>query len=221
MGRKKNKSEDEILDEYYMEILEGKQIPLLTLDVRWHTLFPDYRKTGEIKKLEKDLNKLIKKQGQLENDLKDYAKTKKVLMKNIVDNMTDGHEHDSPIRSKKQDRNQKLMVELKEKIAEAEELKRQIPGEISKANRLLLLACMRECYHELMENTEIIEAEEDIIIELREEIKDHILLKQDKEMRNTEVYKYMHNLLGAEVVEIFDREHQVWKGNIEETKFED
>lgn len=221
MGRKKNKSEDEILDEYFMEVLEGKHIPLLTLDVRWHSLFPDHRKNSEIKKLEKELNTLIKKQGQTENDLKDYAKTKKILMKNIVDNMTDGHEYDSPIRSKKQDANQKLMLELKDKIAEAEAEKRQFPEEISRANRRLLLACMRACYQELMENTEIIEAEEEIIIELREEIKDHILIKQDREMRNTEVYKYMHNLLGAEVVEIFDREHQVWKGNMEETKLEE
>lgn len=37
-------------------------------------------------------------------------------------------------------------------------------------------------------------------------------------MRNTQMYKYMHNLLGAEVVEIFDREHQVWKGNLEENE---
>lgn len=221
MGRKKNKSEDEILDEYFMEVLAGKHIPLLTLDVRWHSLFPDHRKNSEIKKLEKELNNLIKKQGQTENDLKDYAKTKKILMKNIVDNMTDGHEYDSPIRSKKQDANQKLMLELNDKIAGAEAEKRQFPEEISRANRQLLIACMRACYQELMENTEIIEAEEEIIMEMREEIKDHILIKQDREMRNTEVYKYMHNLLGAEVVEVFDREHQVWKGNMEETKLEE
>ena len=35
-------------------------------------------------------------------------------------------------------------------------------------------------------------------------------------MRNTEVYKYMHNLLGPDVVEIFDRDHRVWRGNMEE-----
>ena len=46
-------------------------------------------------------------------------------------------------------------------------------------------------------------------------------MKQDMEMRNTQMYKYMHNLLGAEVVEIFDRKHQVWKGNMEENQFED
>lgn len=221
MARKKNKSEEEILDEYFMAALEGKHIPLLTLDVRWHALFPDYRKNGEITKLEKELNTLIKKQGQTENDLKDYDKTKKILMKNIVDNMTDGHEYDSPIRSKKQEKNQKLMLELNDKIAEAEAEKKQFPAEISRANRQLLLACMRACYQELMENTEIIEAEEEIILDMREEIKDHILIKQDREMRNTEVYKYMHNLLGAEVVEIFDKEHQVWKGNMEETKLEE
>lgn len=35
-------------------------------------------------------------------------------------------------------------------------------------------------------------------------------------MRNTELYKYMHNLLGAQIVEIFDKNNHVWKGNVEE-----
>ena len=38
----------------------------------------------------------------------------------------------------------------------------------------------------------------------REELKNRILAKQDKERRSTELYKYMHNLLGAQIVEIFD-----------------
>ena len=49
-----------------------------------------------------------------------------------------------------------------------------------------------------------------------EELKNRILAKQDREMRNTELYKYMHNLLGAKVVEIFDKNNHVWKGNVEE-----
>lgn len=221
MGRKRKKEFNAEMDYLYMQALRGKDIPLLTLDAKWHALFPDFRKTSEIKRLEKELNQLIKKQGQTEHDLKDYDKAKKVIMNNIVENMTDGHEVDSPIRIKKQEKNQKLINDLNDKITETRELRKQLPQEIREANQMLLIACMRVCYQELMDNTEIIEEEEKIIRKLREEIKDHILQKQDKEIRNTEVYKYMHNLLGAEVVEVFDREHQVWKGNIEETKLKE
>lgn len=221
MGNKKKRQEDEIMTEYFLDALAGKEIPLLPLDARWHELFPDFRKTREIKTLEKQLNKLIQKQGQTNNDLKEYEKAKKVLMKNIVNNMTDGHEMDSPIRSMKQDRNQKLLADLKEKKEQAEQVKREIPGQIEAANRELLVECMKVCYQELMDNTYEIEEIEEWIKATRERLKDEILRKQDMEMRNTQMYKYMHNLLGAEVVEIFDRKHQVWKGNMEENQFED
>ncbi len=221
MGRKRRKTSDMEMEYLYMQALRGKEIPLLTLDAKWHALFPDFRKTGEIKKIEKELNQLIKQQGQTEHDLKDYDKAKKVLMKNIVDNMTDGHEFDSPIRIRKQEKNQKLIADLNEKIEDTKELKKHLPRQIKEMNQRLLIACMKVCYQELMDNTEIIEEEEKQIQAMREELKNHILQKQDREMRNTEVYKYMHNLLGAEVVEIFDREHQVWKGNIEENKLEE
>lgn len=221
MSKRKKQAQEAEQEIFYMQALEGKKIPLLPLDVRWHTLFPDHRKTKEIKQLEKELNTLLKKQGQTENDLKDYDKAKKVLMKNVVDNMTDGHESDSPIRIRKQEKNQKLMAELNDKIAEANVVKEQIPKEILAKNRQLLIACMRVCYQELMDNTAEIEEKETLIKELREEIKGYILRKQDMEMRNTEVYKYMHNLLGAEVVDVFDREHRVWRGNMEENKLDD
>ena len=218
MGRKRKRQEEEQRTVYFLESLQNRQIPLLPLDARWHELFPDFRKTRRIKALEKRLNKLIQKQGQTNNDLKEYEKAKKVLMKNIVDNMTDGHEVDSPIRSMKQDRNQKLLADLKDKREKAEQLVCELPTEIEQANRELLVECMRVCYQELMDNTHEIEAINEWVKATRERLKDEILKKQDMEMRNTQMYKYMHNLLGAEVVEIFDREHQVWKGNLEENE---
>lgn len=215
MAKRKKNQVDE-MDAYFWQALEGKRIPLLTLDARWHELFPDFRKNSQIKDLEKRLNKLIQKEGQNNNDIKEYEKAKKVLMENIVANMTDGHEADSALRSKKQDKNQKLMNDLNEKMEEAEILRDTIPDEIEQVNRMLVIACMKVCYGELTENSDEIEAIDEWIREAREELKNQILRKQDMEMRNTQMYKYMHNILGAQVVEIFDREHKVWKGNLEE-----
>lgn len=221
MSKKKRLAKEAEMDMIYMQALHGKSVPLLSIDARWHTLFPDFRKTKEIKQLEKELNALIQKQGQTSNDLKEYDKAKKVLMQNIVQNMTDGHEPDSPMRIRKQEKNQKLINELNTKIAEAKELQKQLPNEITAKNSQLLIACMKICYQELQDNTVEIEEREEQIHLLREEVKNQILRKQDLEIRNTEVYKYMHNLLGAEVVEVFDREHRVWRGNMEENKLDD
>ncbi len=212
--RKKNQSAD--MDYIYIEALKNKKIPLLVLDPKWHELFPEHRKNDEIKELEKNLKDLIKKQGQTTNDIKEYEKAKKVVMENIVVNMTDGNEKTSFLKNKKQDMNKKLMSELNDKIEQAHILEDKIPNDIQLANKELLIACMRVCYNELTENTAQIEELESWINEVREELKNKILVKQDMEMRNTQMYKYMHNLLGPDVVEIFDKNHNVWKGNLEE-----
>ena len=51
-------------------------------------------------------------------------------MENIVNNMTDGHEPDAELRNKKQDANQKMIDEINQKTAEAQQLQRQLPAEI-------------------------------------------------------------------------------------------
>ncbi|MCI8339931.1 MAG: hypothetical protein HFH62_14865 [Lachnospiraceae bacterium] len=212
---KKKQNEEMELEEKYIEALRRKRVPLLTLDSRWHQLFPDHLKTKKLAKLEKNLNKLIKKQGQTNNDIKEYEKARKVIMDNILQNMTDGHELDSPIREKKQDANQKMLEELKEKIREAEELQDRLPDEIKEANEELLFESMRICYETLITNTRGIEEEETWIQTVRAALTEHILHKQEMEIRNTETYKFMHDLLGREIVEMFDRDHDVWKGEEE------
>ena len=217
MLRKKKKKDDE-RDYMYLQALKNKKIPLLVLDPQWHELFPEHRKTSEIKNCEKRLNELIRMQGQTANNIKEYDKAKKAIMDNIVSNMTDGSEPDSFLKVRKQEKNQKLMANLNDKISEAEEIQREIPAQIQLANRELLVEAMKVCYSELTSNTEQIEELEAWIAEARNTLKDKILEKQDMEMRNTQMYKYMHTLLGAQVVELFDRNHHVWKGNVEENK---
>ncbi len=94
MLRKKKKKDDE-RDYMYLQALKNKKIPLLVLDPQWHELFPEHRKTSEIKNCEKRLNELIRMQGQTANNIKEYDKAKKAIMDNIVSNMTDGSEPDS------------------------------------------------------------------------------------------------------------------------------
>lgn len=127
--------------------------------------------------------------------------------------MTDGNEPDSFLKIRKQEKNQKLMADLNVKISEAEELQRRLPDEIQSANKELLIEGMKVCYEELTSNSEMIRELDEWIKEARDVLKERILQKQDMEMRNEQMYKYMHNLLGAHTVEVFDRYHHVWKGD--------
>ena len=71
-------------EERYLRELRKVKVPMLTLDARWHQLFPEHLKTRQLSRLEKELNKLIKQQGQAANDLKEYEKARKVLMLSLI-----------------------------------------------------------------------------------------------------------------------------------------
>lgn len=211
----KKKTDDHYAD--YSQALKDKSVPILTLDSKWHELFPNHEKTSEIKRLEKELNKLLKKQGKANTDLIELAKAKKTLMENIVMNMSDGSEPDSSERNRKKDKSSEMIHEINEKLQEADEILANIPEEIKEANRQLLVACMDVCYGRLMSNTYKIEDAAEKILALREELKELLLEKQDLEMRNTHMYGFMHDLLGAQVLEVFDhmQGHPIWKGENE------
>ena len=70
----------------FNSIIKNKKLPILTLDARWHALFPDEKKNVRIKLLEQKVNKLLKTQGKLVNDIKDMKKLKKSLVSDIVKN---------------------------------------------------------------------------------------------------------------------------------------
>ena len=40
------------------------------------------------------------------------------------------------------------------------------------------------------------------------ELKRRIIIKQDKEIANTNIYTYMHDLLGPEMMEVFDNKEE-------------
>ena len=63
--------------ERYKSALAGKKIPVLTLDNKWHKLFTQAESTKEIANLTEQLNGLLKKQGKINNDIKDRRKLKK------------------------------------------------------------------------------------------------------------------------------------------------
>ena len=67
----------------FQTALQGKKIPLVILDPKWHGLFSDDGKPRSIVKLEKKANEYLKKQARLNQDIKDLKNLKEKLMKNI------------------------------------------------------------------------------------------------------------------------------------------
>lgn len=190
----------------FIGVVKNKKLPILTLDARWHEIFPEEKKTSAIRELEQKVNDLLKKQGKAVNDIKDMKRLKSSLLKDIVDNMDIGKDSTGKAKEKKQDKNKQYVNELNEKIDLAMDELAEVPYQIKQANEELLAESISSFYQDLEKNnSEILEIAQ-WIAGVREELKRQILIKQDLEAKNSLIYTYMHDILGAEIMELFDLE---------------
>ena len=63
-------------EELYEKALQGKKIPVLTLDNKWYKLFPNLNNHPKILNLARELNDLLKRQGKLNTETKDIKNIK-------------------------------------------------------------------------------------------------------------------------------------------------
>lgn len=199
---------------HFQEAYKNKNIPILTLDNRWHELFPDFQKTSTIKSLENKVNELLKSQGKMVNDIKEMKKLKSTLINEIVANMESEDSDEGRLKTKKVEKSQKMILDINEKIKLAEDNLVNIPYKIKSTNEELLEESMRLCYERIKHNKEESDRIAQWIAKVRNELKERILIKQDMDMDISTIYTYMHDLLGPEVMEYFDLKNGKKQENI-------
>lgn len=196
--------------------LKDKKVPILVLDQKWHRLFAIHGKTEEIKQVESQLNSLLAEQGKLNNELKELKKVKKQLMDNIVENMDDAAKGENEkLRTKKLEEDKRLIDDINNKIDEKEDTLLDIPKQINDVNRELMLLSMDYFYGKLRVNQEQAKEIEDWINQVRIDLKKNIIRKQNREINNKEIYSYLHDIFGHDVIELFDVAHDEMIGNKE------
>jgi len=195
--------------EKFKTALEKAKVPVLVLDKNWYILRKKAGTTSEIDKLELELKGLLKRQGKLTNEMNSLKKIKKNLMNEIVSNMDDGEQNrDSKAVSKKLDENKRLIAEANEKLDSYEDEMLDLPREIERVNKELMLKTMEVCYDKLSENTDEIEVIAQWIKNIRVELKKKVIKKQEMEMANSDFYTFMHNIFGHDAMNIFDMKYE-------------
>lgn len=195
--------------EDFADALKDKKIPILTLDNNWHRLFTQTDPDSEILSLEEELNELLKKQGKLNTETKDLKRLKKRLMDEIVELRDELSTKPSKSIEKKLDDNMRLIEECNKKLEEFGDDIYEVPDKINSVNYELMLATMETCYEQIQENNKEIEEISEWVEEIRVELKKKLVIKQQKLKRNQNFYTYMHNIFGADVINIFDMKYDV------------
>lgn len=182
--------------------LKGKKVPILVLDQRWHTLFPHGDKPSDVLALEEQLNALLKRQGFLVNDIKDLKRTKQKLMDGIVSGMA---EAPGDMTDKKKKNQQRLLIEIKERIQEESDELMELPRQIKWVNEELLAVGAAYCFERLSSGDEEIQELTEEIDTMREQLKEMVGRKADLEDSMDSAYSLMHGLLGHDVMNLYDQ----------------
>ena len=191
----------------YEQALAGKRVPVLTLDNNWYKLFTDLAELPRIQEKEKQLNELVQRQGQLNVDSKNIKKLKKKLMDEIVPMANELGQKYSKSLEKKLDDHKRLIEECNEKLEEYQDELMDLPRQIEQVNHALMLLTMSYCYESMQENTRQIVEIAQWVKNIRIELKKNLVRKQEMEYQNRQIYSYMHDLFGAEVIDLFDMQY--------------
>jgi len=191
-------------DDIFRPALQGKRLPVLTLDHNWHKLFAQGHMTPEIEALEKEVNELLKKQGKANSELKSVRALKKKLMDEIVDLADQLDLAPNDKLQKDLDDHKRLVEDCNTKLDELRDSSLDLPREIDQANFRLMLKTMEVCYGRLGENVQQINAYDEWITGIRAELKKNLIHKQELERDTFDLYTYMHDIFGPDVIDIFD-----------------
>ncbi len=197
--------------EEFAKALQGKQLPILTLDSKWYRLLGELGKEA-VKDLEGQLNDLLKRQGKLNTETKDIKKLKKKLMNEIVPMVDEVEQGRGKHLEKKIAENKRLIEECNEKLESYQDELMELPRRIEDMNRKLMILTMEYCYDAMKDNDADIKRLTDWVTRIRIELKKNLVRKQEMEQKNQEIYNYMHDVFGPDVVNLFD----VVKGQISE-----
>lgn len=189
----------------FRKALEHKKLPLLVLDQKWHRLFAIHGKTDEIRNAETELNNLLARQGKLNSDLKDYKKVKNQLMDEIVQNM-EGSDGNASDKEKVRDKDKRMIDELNERIDAAEAELLELPQKMKQVNENLMILSMEYFYAKIKINTQESKEIEEWINQVRIDLKKNIIKKQNRDINNREIYAYLHDICGPQVLDLFDVE---------------
>ncbi|MCR5675698.1 MAG: hypothetical protein K6G16_08320 [Lachnospiraceae bacterium] len=189
----------------FKKALEGKDLPLLPLDNRWHKLFTQRSKTPEIEALADEITALMSRQARLREDEKKIKVLKKKLMGEIMELRDRAmREGENSRAARDLDDHTRLINECNERLENCQDEQIGIPREIYQKNLRLMMLSMDICYEKLHNNSEKIAEIDEWLADIRKELKKQVIIKQEKEVENFNLYSYMHGIFGAEVMEIFD-----------------
>ena len=192
-------------DQAFEEAVKKAHVPVLVLDQKWHRLFALSGKSDEVKEAEAALNELLGKQGALGEEERSLKKEKNELMKQIMENMQGAEaEKNDSVEKHNLDEAKSRLEQINNRLDGMQDAELDVQEQIRDKNNELMLLTMQFAYDKLRTNTDEINEVSKWIAQVRVDLKKNIIKKQNREINNKEMYAYMHDIFGKDVMHMFD-----------------
>ncbi len=188
---------------YIEDILKSKKLPVVLLDPSWHTA-KQHIQSPIIDQIEKELQELLKEQGRLNTDYKEYTAIKQNFLKEILVLSNKAQEGDNKALEELNKMHQSTLG-ANQKIEEIEARLEAIDDEINSKNKEIVSEMIAIGYGFIDTYKQKNEALETEITELRLQLLQKTQQKKESEAFLKDIYNYLHNIVGREQIEVIDK----------------
>lgn len=186
-----------------LKLVFNKENHIVTLDANWYNVYAN-KKPLKIQQLELKLNKLMAKQGQCGQDLKNLKLLKNKKLSEIQQLMPLAHDQGEAQAIKHMSQNERIVKEINKKMASLEEQLTRLPGEIETVNEQLLGISLNDAYQELMAIKNRKRNLDHEIKALHETLKEKVGLQSEMDESINKLYIFIHDVAGVELIEQLD-----------------
>ena len=186
-----------------LKLVFNKENHIVTLDANWYNVYAN-KKPLKIQQLELKLNKLMAKQGQCGQDLKNLKLLKNKKLSEIQQLMPLAHDQGEAQAIKHMSQNERIVKEINKKMASLEEQLTRLPGEIETVNEQLLGISLNDAYQELMAIKNRKRNLDHEIKALHETLKEKAGLQSEMDESINKLYTFIHDVAGVELMEQLD-----------------
>lgn len=197
--------------ENFKEYIDIKKLPLLILDSTWIRMFPEERKSEEIKKSERRLRAMICEQGQLYNDNKQLYINKKALLSRMLSFSDDVRANPTSANKRLLDQMQKKVGEINNKMDKISKRLEELPKEIEEENNRLFQICLKNSYNTMNKNLK----EANKITPTIEYLREQLSIETEKKKKLEENYRlstdFLEHYIGHSGITMLNKKY---KGHI-------
>ncbi|MGE5677816.1 MAG: hypothetical protein ACM3ZR_07140 [Pseudomonadota bacterium] len=184
-------------------IVKRNKIPILIYVPEWIQLFNNH-KSKNMNKIIERLEGHIAREKELESELEQLGKRKKLVMNKILYLSKDINENNNQAALAKMEEAEAELLNINQKIPmDIEELE-NMPGLINEENTLLLKETIKRSYELINESKAESEKCQEQVNEIRQKLAALIQKKVEMEERVNKLYSFTHGMIGAAEMENLD-----------------